>query len=89
MAEIKFDRPIRRLDGTLCTGVTMREWIEGGDLLAQQRAEDNDLARSFALAGSLCGLDMAEVSSMDLIDIRKITKAAETLLDRVNADPKE
>lgn len=79
--KIKLQRPIQALTGETITEVTIRDYITGGDLLAQVRAEDNDLARSFALAAAVCGLDKAEFDSLEVGDINRIIDRVGPLLD--------
>ena len=87
--KLKLERPIESLTGDKITHVEIRDYVTGGDLLAQVRAEDHDLARSFALAASMCGLDKAEFDSLDVRDINRIIDRVSPLLDKGEDGPKD
>jgi hypothetical protein len=82
-------RAIPRLDRSMCTVVTIREYLTAGDVLAQARAGEGELLQSLTLLGKLTGLDMMEVESLDVEDVNAIMDQISKIITKEAAtDPK-
>lgn len=75
--KLTLQMPFKRLDGELCSELTLRSHLTGGDILFARRLPggiSDDLIFSFGIVSRVAGLDMAEVEAMSTKDIEAVQK---------------
>lgn len=71
------------------SAVSLREYLTGGDVLAQERCKGSDTEKGFVLLARLAGLDMAELESLHVADINVLMGHVNKIVQSESAeDPK-